>query len=124
IPFLWGSDPAPFGGRAPAPAERKPNERAVRLSEPAELPVQQRKAISGPISFSVQGAIALALAALTASSSSAQDFVIPAGPPVGQQVMANVSDRGVIEVGGTVRTSTSIAAAVGMQNDNQILENA
>src|SRR5690606_27147676 len=122
--FLWGSDPAPFGGRATAPGERTPSGRAVRTGEPAELPGQQPKAISGPLATSVDGAIALALAARTASSSSAQDFVIPAGPQVGQQVMANVSDRGVIEVGGTVRTSTSIAAAVGMQNDNQILENA
>src|SRR5690606_7537774 len=74
VPFLWDSDHAPFGDRAAAPAKREPNKRAVRLSESAALPAQQRAPISGHTSFSMHGAIALALAALTASSSSAQDF--------------------------------------------------
>src|SRR5690606_19355264 len=98
IRFLWGSDPAPFVDRTAAPAKTEPNERAVRLSEPAALPAQQRASLSGHISYRMHGAIALALAALTASSSSAQDFVIPAGPPVGQQTMSNVGDHGVNEV--------------------------
>ncbi|MDB5538477.1 MAG: hypothetical protein JWQ89_204 [Devosia sp.] len=59
-------------------------------------------------------------AALALSPAVAQDFTVVAGPPVGQQIMNNIGDRGVIEAGGTVST---VLNAVQMLADDQMLEN-
>ena len=61
------------------------------------------------------------ISALALSPALAQNFTVVAGPPVGQQVMNNIGDVGVIEAGGTI--STTDVDAVQMLAADQMLEN-
>ena len=65
----------------------------------------------------------LAASALLPCAVLAQDFTVFSGDVVGQQVMSQIGDRGVIEAGGTVITGLATLHGVGMLSADQMLEN-
>ncbi|MBX3582867.1 MAG: autotransporter domain-containing protein [Rhizobiaceae bacterium] len=66
--------------------------------------------------------VALGALLAAAGGATAEDFVVPAGPPVGQQVLPGPGDTLLIEIGGSIEVSGSVFG-VWMQNDNQSVTN-
>lgn len=85
----------------------------------------ERVIVGGHSTLAARGAVVLgALLAVLPLPASAHDFPVRAGQTVGPQVMTDVGDRGVIDIGGTVSTSGDLVDAVWMDGDDQVLENA